>query len=306
MPRRAGDDPADLPLMVRRDEALAHGMTSDQVRQRVRSGRWARLASGVYLRDPVADPEDTAERRTREHAERAAAAARARPDCVIGFESAAVTHGLPLVTGVPPLVQLLVPEGDWTGIRAGIRYRACRLDPADVLAGDLRVTTPTRTWLDIARTHRLPNALSCGDGALKLDLLTVDDTSWALSQLGSIRGVRLARTALSLLDGRRESPLESWSYAAFVAWQIPLPDSQVEIFDDEGFIGRVDFHWPQFRVVGEADGRLKYQTQDALYEEKRREDRLRAGGLHVIRWGWTDLASGQDRLRARVVAALSR
>src|SRR5674476_401682 len=48
--------------------------------------------------------------------------------------------------------------------------------------------------------------------------------------------------------------------------------------------GRVDFWWPGARVVGEFDGRVKYgranpsgrPPEDVLWDEKLREDRLRA------------------------------
>ena len=300
------DDPPGLPIIVRRDEALASGLTRDQIRHRVRGGHWRRMATGVYLRVAPADGQDAFESLRIEHMNRAVAAFRARPDCVIGFGSAAIMHGLPLITGVPSLVQLLVPEGSWTGIRSGVRYRACQLGREDETPGAVRVTSPTRTWIDIARTHRLPDALSSGDRAISDGRLIVDDATWALSQLGSIRGVRLAARALPLLDGLRETPLESWSFAAFVSWNIPLPTMQREVFDDDGLIGRVDFYWPEHRLVGESDGRLKYEAKGALYEEKRREDRLRAMGLSVVRWGWSDLARDQEALRTRLTTTLLR
>ena len=299
-------DPPGLPVIVRRDEALAAGLTRDQIRQRVRGGHWRRMATGVYLRALATDERDIGDVTRHEHLLRAVAACRMRPDCVLGFGSAAVLHGLPMVSGVPALVQLLVPEGSRTGIRDGVRYREYRLYENDVQPGAVRVTTAIRTWIDVARTHRLPDALSTGDRALAEGQFSVDDAAWTLSQLGSIRGVRLAAHALSLLDRRRETPLESWSFAAFASWDILLPSMQEEFFDAEGLIGRVDFSWPDAHVVGEADGQLKYAEPGALYAEKRREDRLRALGLTVVRWGWQDLAQDQFRLRGRIEAALRR
>jgi hypothetical protein len=38
----------------------------------------------------------------------------------------------------------------------------------------------------------------------------------------------------------------------------PQPALQVPYSDGAGLIGRVDFAWPAFRVVGEADGDAKY------------------------------------------------
>jgi very-short-patch-repair endonuclease len=74
-----------------------------------------------------------------------------------------------------------------------------------------------------------------------------------------------------------------------------MPQEQVTIRDDRGnTVGRVDFLWDDVRVIGEADGALKYQEPSDLYREKRREDLLRSLGFQVIRWGWSDLARPRD------------
>jgi len=307
MPMHVHPDPVGLPSILTRQEALEAGLSPDQIRHRVRGGHWRALATGVYLRDPESQPDpDTFEGRHADHARRAEAAQRARPDCVIGFGSAAVIHDLPLISGPPALVQLLVPDGTWTGIRGGVRYRECHLNAADVDRGVIAVTNPTRTWIDVARTHRLPDALSVGDAGVRTGHLDVSEAAWTLKQLGSIRGVRLASAALLLLDGKRETALESWSLARFVEWDLPIPQFQVVFQDEVGFVARVDFYWPSGRVVGESDGQVKYQTREVLYQEKRREDRLRALGLTVIRWGWTDLQQSGHALRTRLSAAVGR
>jgi len=307
MPSLISPDPDGLPAVITRQEALAAGLTSDQIRHRTRSGVWQRMSRGIFLRGPEALESTHAFQRAVDlHAARSAAAQREHPDCVIGFESACALHALPLVSGPPGLVQLLVPDGGWTGIRNGVRFRECRLNPSDIQSNGHRVTTPSRTWVDIARTRRLADPLSAGDAALRSKQLTIDDAAWLLTELGSIRGVRLAKLALTLIDGRRETPLESWSFAKFVEWELPLPTMQREVFDDDGLIGRTDFYWAKCGVIGEADGALKYSDPAALYAEKRREDRLRACGYTVIRWGWRDLRGPADSLRARLTAALTR
>ena len=61
----------------------------------------------------------------------------------------------------------------------------------------------------------------------------------------------------------------------------------------------VDFAWPELRVVGEFDGRVKYgkylapgeSEGDAVFVEKIREDRIRDEGWRVVRWVWAELAA---------------
>ena len=106
------------------------------------------------------------------------------------------------------------------------------------------------------------------------------------------------------LDGRRENALESLSFGRFLEWRLPLPVLQHEFSDAAGFIGRVDFYWPAFALVGEADGRLKYTSPEVLYAEKRRQERLEALGLRVLRWGWSDVVTSNLRLRAQLRGCL--
>ena len=103
----------------------------------------------------------------------------------------------------------------------------------------------------------------------------------------------------SLTDGRRESPAESWSYVAMSRQNVPMPEPQVVIHDQNGRpVARVDAWWEEEAVAGEVDGLVKYdlgldgnpaQARRALVEEKRREDALRAVGVRVARWGVSDL-----------------
>jgi DNA primase len=81
-------------------------------------------------------------------------------------------------------------------------------------------------------------------------------------------------------------------------WNLPKPELQVPFNDADGLIGYVDFLWRRRGkrpLVGEFDGRVKYRLggltsqtdiERTLWEEKRREDRLRKQA-DVVRWTWT-------------------
>jgi hypothetical protein len=179
-------------------------------------------------------------------------------------------------------------------------------DPYDD-GSPIPITTVARTIADIARTMARADAIAAGDAALRLGLATREEILDILTGMKHVRGCRTAQAVLPLLDPRRETALESWSAVRFWEWGLPEPTPQVDLYDDEGFIGRVDFFWEEFGIIGEADGRLKYDEPGSLYAEKRREDRLRRlrGCRGVIRWGWIDLSPPRDRvLRDRLRAAL--
>jgi hypothetical protein len=70
---------------------------------------------------------------------------------------------------------------------------------------------------------------------------------------------------------------------------------QVELLGASGRRYIVDFWWPEFDVIGEFDGEDKYRNpvylrgrtpEQALLDEKEREDDLRAAGHGMVRWKW--------------------
>lgn len=290
MPRRADPDP-ELPLLALVAEVRSAGLTGDQIRQRLRSGAWRRVARGAYLPtgESVLDGLGTHERARVDHLMRAIAAASRNPGTVICDASAAVVHGMH-VLALPPHVQLGVPAGRWSGTRSGIDFRVRDLAPEDVVTGRVPVASPLRAWVDLTRAGSLADALVSGDSALRQGMFTADAATDRVAGVARRRGCRTVERAAGLLDGRRESALESASYAYFVEHRVPLPSCQVVIRSRDGLLlGRVDFLWDTHRLVGESDGRLKYAAAADLYAEKRREDAIRAEGYDVVRWGMPDL-----------------
>ena len=103
------------------------------------------------------------------------------------------------------------------------------------------------------------------------------------------RGRRVARWALERATGVPEIPLESLSMGVMEAAGFELPELQVE-FHLDGYADRVDFFWRSRRIIGEADGRIKYDgtLQDptgAIVREKQRDSRLRRQASSLMHWG---------------------
>ena len=81
----------------------------------------------------------------------------------------------------------------------------------------------------------------------------------------------------------------------------------IGIFDVAGiFRGRCDFYWDEFGVVGEADGRDKYDGRDVLWDEKERQEDLERLGIVVVRWGWTVATRRAQELRRRLTDGFER
>jgi hypothetical protein len=298
------------------------GLTRQQASRRVRSGQWRRLGSGVYC---LTSTWDRADRRGRHLLEAEAACLRGAEDRCISHASAAAWHGFPLPFGETP-VWLTGPPGTATDARRGINLQAATVTEADYEIRDaVRVTTVPRTVADCLRHLDLGDAVAIGDAALRREPKLVTQVEQVLDRCAGWPYVQRARLRLPLLDGRRESALESVSFTEMHSGGVVLPDMQVRIYDEQGrFVGRGDFWWEGTAVLGEADGLVKYgvgedddlaKSRRALVEEKRREDRLRRLGIHVVRWGlaelrdpgWVDwlkreIASGDPRgFRGRAV-----
>jgi hypothetical protein len=86
---------------------------------------------------------------------------------------------------------------------------------------------------------------------------------------------------------RRGSVCTQWrSYVALLAARTGASKSP-EICDLAGrYLGRRDFYWDEFGVVGEADEDLRYKRQDsALPAQRERQGLFEDTGLLVVSWG---------------------
>ncbi|WP_433292758.1 type IV toxin-antitoxin system AbiEi family antitoxin domain-containing protein [Pseudonocardia sp. CA-142604] len=299
----------ELPELHRRSQMLAAGFADDEVRRLVRVGELTPVRRGAYLRGPA--PDDVVVRHV---LQTRAAMEVLSHDAVVSHISAAVLHRLPI--WAVRLDRVHVTRSRRTGGRSGARVHVhtAGLDPDEVvLIAGLKVTSLARTVIDLARTLPFEKSVVLADAALSLRRIDRVDRAALHTVLERARrwpGTPGARRVAAFADGRSESVGESRSRIAIVAAGLPDPVLQWEVrrSGDGGFIGRVDFGWPELCTVGEFDGLVKYgrvagtDPADVLVEEKRREDALRAEGLAMVRWTWVDLADFTPvatRLRSR-------
>lgn len=292
--------------IIQRGEALRRGAADHQLQRLCRTGTWRRLRPGRYAPRDEFDALDAYER----HRLRAVETLRAAsPDAVLSHQSAAVIHGLDL-WNTPLAVVHLTRNRPTGGRRTRHRHvHAAALHAEEITEVDeLRVTTPARTVVDLARTLPFEQAVVAGDHALHSTTLTSEELSTAADMLAPHAGRRRVHRVLAQLDGRAESVGESRSRVLLIRAQFPLPDSQPDLFTSDGtHLGRVDFLFEEHGVVGEFDGEVKYTkyvpagltAADVVVAEKKREDAIRGAGWQVARWTWDDLENPRtvvDRL----------
>jgi hypothetical protein len=97
----------------------------------------------------------------------------------------------------------------------------------------LPVTTPARTVAD--RLHHLAalDGVPIADAALHRGLVTLDGVLDVLKRQVNWPYAGIAAMSLPLVDGRRESPLESRSAVVMHRYELPPPEPQVTIYDLE-------------------------------------------------------------------------
>lgn len=100
--------------------------------------------------------------------------------------------------------------------------------------------------------------------------------------------------------------MESMSRGVFIDAGLPAPVLQAALVGQSGQRYRVDFHWPEFDLIGEADGMMKYATDSTAFRrEKFREDDLRQTGYWVVRWTWDELVTTPSKVLDRITARMN-
>jgi len=189
-----------------------------------------------------------------------------------------------------------------------------------VQARGYAVTSLVQTVMDSVVRLELPEAVAVADTVLgsrrqEGEGLTRMDLQQASVSLASAAKRRRVLEVLALADEAAESVGESRSRALIHILGFPAPVLQRPFYDSEGFIGRTDFFWPEYGVIGEFDGDAKYlddellgdrSTREAILAEKKREDRLRALGYKVVRWDWKAVTDPEVLRRKLEGAGLRR
>jgi hypothetical protein len=290
-----------------RQQALLDGWTRSALLHAVRSGQLLRARDGVFVpADAVAGIGPHADQRRLRVT--TAAAALAVPAAVASHASAAALAGLP-VWRWPDRPCITVPPRHTGDAGAVHLHRAALPGRYRRRAGDIARTSVARAFCDLAREHGVENAVVLGDAALHRGVIQLDDLERCRRDCRRWPGIRRAEAALRVVDHRSESPIETVSRLRLSIVGVPAPQLQPTLIGIDGTpLGRADFYWDEFGVVGEVDGKLKYTDPtdpEALWKEKRRQEGLEDAGLIVVRWGRAHLGD-MGHLAGRLNNAFTR
>jgi crotonobetainyl-CoA:carnitine CoA-transferase CaiB-like acyl-CoA transferase len=267
-------------------QARTCGLTRNQIRQLVRSERWAAVRRGVYI---VAGTPASWE-------QRASIALLSCDDAALSSCSAG--YVLELIDEQPHRIEVLALHGTHDGSGNGVVIRrAIHLEARDRrTVHGLRVTSPARTLVDIAAVLEERSLGRAVDRALLRGLTTVGVVRKYIAdrRLQCRPGVG---TLVRLLDDREfgvpESELERRTLELIEAYRLQAPARQQRVGAH-----RVDFLYPDHRLVVEVDGRATHGTSEAF-----EEDRVRQNAL--VLEGWCSGSRG-DRSRRSPTTSRTR
>jgi len=292
----------DVPELILSSDLARLGQDARGLARKAKSGQLRRIRQGVYVRAQdweALTPWDRYPLLIR------AAAATLKSRTVFCRQSSGVLWDMP-VLGLQHPVHACTSDDGGGRSRAGVRRHFVDLDSARIEERHgLLVTGRARTALDLAAFESFEQGVAVFDHVLRPQPGTLAPLSKAELEAGvegnyTAAAARRIRTALRFADPASGSPGESVSRAMMHRLGFRIPLLQVEIRDGRGLVAFTDFDWPEERLCGEFDGLVKYRNPEylrgrtpaqALADEKRREDRIRATGRRVARWTWSELSS---------------
>lgn len=279
------------------EQARAVGFTPGSIRQRLSSGRWRELADGVYR---LCGAPPTWEQRV------IGLTFAAGPDAAASHRSAAALLAIPGFDrkGWPEVTTPRTRRHRAPGTVVH-RWRPFPDDHLTVVEGII-TTRVARTLIDLAGVLHPGRTERAVDNCLAAGVLTVETLHATFGDLAG-RGRKGVATMRAILDVRigdyvaPASELEALFVELLRAAGLPEPVRQLNAGGAGGWIGRIDFGYPEIGLLIELDGRRHHSSLlDRQADERRDASLLAAGWRHIVRFAWCDIVDRPDAVIARL------
>ncbi|MCV7078309.1 DUF559 domain-containing protein [Mycobacterium szulgai] len=157
-------------------------------------------------------------------------------------------------------------------------------DDEITLIDGIRVTTPPRTALDLARRCQLGLAVTAVDALMQATDLKLVEVELLMDRYAGRRGMKAARAALELVDGGAQSPKETWLRLLLRKAGFPPPQTQIAVRNVWGWAeAYLDMGWEEIKVAVEYDGDHHRSSRYQYAKDIRRLEKLEAMGWIVVR-----------------------
>ncbi len=207
---------------------------------------------------------------------------------LVGMSAAAV-HGTRWLDATAPAE--LVRTGHVRSVPGIVVRKASCIETCTV--DGMIVTTPAQTAFDLARRDDgLQRRVEVLDALCNATHLLVPEIETVAERNRGSRGISTVSRVLELVDGGAASPPETHTRLLIVRSGLPVPETQIEIYDGGRFVARADMGWKQWWVLVEYDG-----AQHWTDRVQRTIDIDRYALLSEL--GWTVVRVGADLLYRR-------
>ena len=224
-----------------------------------------------------------------------------RRGILAGF-SAAALHGARWIDPARPATIIDTNRRPAVGVQVWEERIA---DDEICLVDGMRLTTPARTALDLARRYSLDDAVAAVDALAQTVGLKSVDIELLLDRYRGRRGMKSAAAALELIDGGAQSPKETWLRLLLLDAGFPRPQTQIAVRNEWGWVDAyLDMGWEDIKVAVEYDGDQHRSSRYQYVKDIRRLEMLDQ------RYGWLVVrVVSEDRpddVIRRVAAARAR
>lgn len=284
--------------VVSREQLLVAGLTRSAIRHRVAKGIFEPLSARV-LRVVGSGPTDH---------QLAMAASLDATESVVALHSAAALWELPGFSLEP--VHVVTTRRPHRGtMHLGIVHSSVRFDESDVaVINGIRVTTPVRTLVDLAGRLHPDRVERVCDTMWARRLITyrhLHDYAVRLPPRGGAPGARVIRRLAEARPPEFRPPESSAEHRVNELLEkagVPELERQVDIGDNNTWIGRVDLADRRLRVLVEVQSELFHGSVLDQRNDQVRLERLRAAGWAVLEVQQFDIWHRPER----VVEAIGR
>jgi hypothetical protein len=287
--------------VISRAQCIALGMSTDDIRNLVRYGRWQRFQWGIYATFTGAPARES---------HLWAALLRAGPGATFSHQTAAELYGL--ISKPSPVIHVTVPADRHPTRQATIP--GVRIHRSTGLSRTRHPTlSPPRTRIE---DTVLDLMMAAADFAESYDwicrgigkrLTTAERLRAALDERAKFPQRRTAELALADADEGALSNLELW-YVRGVerAHGLPVATRQAQVRQDTGR-RYLDNLYEKYRLCVEIDGTAAHPAYEQWRDKRRDRWNLVHEKLVTMRLGYRDLHDTQSRCRtaAEVATALS-
>lgn len=296
-----------------RQEALSAGYTGNAIARLVRRQEWVRFRRGAYAfagewrqLDPVG-----------RHRVRSNAVMRSLGDAVaLSHVSGCIRHQIEVWGMDLTRIHVTRLDGGPGRIEGDVVHHEGLVLEREVTRVDgQQVISPERCVLEAGSRASNEAALCVFESGLRQGKYDADALLRQYDQMQAwpfMRHVLIPVRMASPLSGSIGESRGKWVFRAI---GVPAPICQYQVFHPNGELaGTSDWAWPEHRLLGEFDGRVKYgrllkpgqDAGEAVFAEKRREDILRElTQFAMIRLVWVDYDDARA-LRARFDRMLNR